>query len=91
MMSNGDANDPKVLDKSNKIFKLNVTDNSHIVARCVEILYDGGIITVLTDTLYGVACLAQCTEAVERLYALKSRNVIKPVAICFGERNESSL
>ena len=85
MMSNGDANDPKVMDENNKIFKLNDTDNSHIVARCVEILHDGGIIAVPTDTLYGVACLAQCTEAVERLYALKSRNAVKPVAICVGE------
>ena len=68
-----------------KFFKLGENDNSDIVARCVEILHKGGIVALPTDTLYGVACLAQCTEAVERLYALKSRNSLKPVAICVGE------
>jgi len=83
-MSSEIMNTPKVMKESN-IFKLDENDNSHIVARCTEILHKGGIIAVPTDTLYGVACLAQCTEAVERLYALKSRNALKPVAICVGE------
>ena len=68
-----------------KIFKLSNHDNSDVVARCVEVLHQGGVVGIPTDTLYGVACLAQCTEAVERLYALKGRNALKPVAICVGE------
>ena len=88
MMSNGNGSIMRSA-KDNFIvgdtfFKLH-EDNSDIIARCVEILHKGGIIAVPTDTLYGVACLAQCTEAVERLYALKSRNTLKPVAICVGE------
>jgi hypothetical protein len=31
---------------------------------------------------YGVACLAQSTEAVSQLYAIKGRDMAKPVAIC---------
>lgn len=68
-----------------KIYKLNDHDNSDVIAKCVKILQRGGIIATPTDTLYGVACLAQCSEAVERLYALKERHAMKPVAICVGE------
>ena len=68
-----------------EIFKLNDHDNSDIIAKCVKILHKGGIIATPTDTLYGFACLAQCTEAVEQLYALKGRHALKPIAICVGE------
>ncbi|CAK8690843.1 threonylcarbamoyl-AMP synthase-like [Clavelina lepadiformis] len=66
------------------------SDNSEIIAQCVRILHRGGVIAIPTDTLYGVACLAQCTEAVEKLYALKERNTVKPVAICVGETYDVS-
>nr|XP_002131919.2 yrdC domain-containing protein, mitochondrial [Ciona intestinalis] len=69
-----------------KFFKLSHTnDNEDVIESCVRILHRGGIVALPTDTLYGVACLAQSTEAVEKLYEIKARNPLKPVAICVGD------
>ncbi|NXG01642.1 YRDC protein, partial [Sakesphorus luctuosus] len=38
-----------------------------------------------TDTVYGVACLAQDSAAVRSIYSLKGRNGDKPLAICLGD------
>lgn len=73
------STNPKFLTLSDK------NDNSHIIESLVGILHKGGIVAVPTDTVYGVACLAQSTEAVEKLYSIKSRNPLKPIAICVGE------
>lgn len=42
------------------------------------------MIAIPTDTIYGVAALAQSTEAVTKLYEIKRRHEEKPVAICVG-------
>ncbi|TRZ18018.1 hypothetical protein HGM15179_009106 [Zosterops borbonicus] len=45
----------------------------------------GGLVAVPTDTVYGVACLAQDSAAVRSIYSLKGRNGAKPLAICLGD------
>ncbi|NXL82843.1 YRDC protein, partial [Leptocoma aspasia] len=45
----------------------------------------GGLVAVPTDTVYGVACLAQDSAAVRSIYRLKGRNGAKPLAICLGD------
>lgn len=37
-----------------------------------------------TDTIYGVACLAQDSRAVRAVYSLKGRDGTKPLAICLA-------
>uniref|UniRef100_A0A8D0GGY4 Threonylcarbamoyl-AMP synthase n=1 Tax=Sphenodon punctatus TaxID=8508 RepID=A0A8D0GGY4_SPHPU len=51
----------------------------------VGILREGGLVGVPTDTIYGIACLAQDSQAVRNIYSLKGRNGAKPLAICLGE------
>ncbi|XP_075029969.1 threonylcarbamoyl-AMP synthase [Calonectris borealis] len=48
-------------------------------------LQAGGLVAVPTDTVYGVACLAQDSGAVRSIYSLKGRNGEKPLAICLGD------
>ncbi|XP_025899269.1 yrdC domain-containing protein, mitochondrial, partial [Nothoprocta perdicaria] len=43
------------------------------------------LVAVPTDTVYGVACLAQDPRAVRRIYSLKGRNGAKPLAVCLGD------
>lgn len=50
----------------------------------VASLKGGHVIALPTDTIYGVAALAQSTEAVSKLYEIKKRHEEKPVAICVG-------
>jgi L-threonylcarbamoyladenylate synthase len=46
-------------------------------------LYQGGLVTLPSDTVYGLACLATVPEAVERIYEVKGRRREKPVALVF--------
>ncbi|XP_053942700.1 threonylcarbamoyl-AMP synthase isoform X2 [Cuculus canorus] len=56
-----------------------------VVATTARALLAGGLVAVPTDTVYGVACLAQDTGAVQSIYRLKGRDGGKPLAICLGE------
>lgn len=50
----------------------------------IEALRSGGIIALPTDTIYGVASLAQNQKAVNKIYNIKRRVESKPLAICVG-------
>lgn len=56
-----------------------------ILNAAVTSLKSGHVIALPTDTIYGVAALAQSTEAVSQLYEIKKRHEEKPVAICVGK------
>lgn len=51
-------------------------------ARAAECLDKGQVIAVPTDTIYGLACSANCPNAIKKLYTIKGRDSEKPVAIC---------
>ncbi|XP_054079927.1 threonylcarbamoyl-AMP synthase isoform X2 [Rissa tridactyla] len=55
------------------------------VAAAAGALQAGGLVALPTDTVYGVACLAQDSAAVRSIYSLKGRNGGKPLAICLGD------
>uniref|UniRef100_A0A8C3QVT4 Threonylcarbamoyl-AMP synthase n=1 Tax=Cyanoderma ruficeps TaxID=181631 RepID=A0A8C3QVT4_9PASS len=55
------------------------------VTAAAAALQAGGLVAVPTDTVYGVACLAQDSAAVRSIYSLKGRNGAKPLAICLGD------
>lgn len=60
-------------------------DWGEAVAAAAAALQAGGLVAVPTDTVYGVACLAQDSAAVRSIYSLKGRNGAKPLAICLGD------
>ncbi|KAM3964047.1 LOW QUALITY PROTEIN: threonyl-carbamoyl synthesis 1 [Aphomia sociella] len=51
-------------------------------ARAADYVANGQVIAVPTDTIYGLACSANCPEAIKKLYTIKGRDSAKPVAIC---------
>lgn len=53
--------------------------------RAADSLKAGKIISVPTDTIYGVAALAQSNEAIEAIYEIKQRHREKPIAICVAD------
>ncbi|XP_034731113.1 yrdC domain-containing protein, mitochondrial [Etheostoma cragini] len=61
------------------------TDVAEILSYTVKALKEGHVVGVPTDTIYGLACLAQNSEAVRKTYDIKGRNGHKPLAICVGE------
>ncbi|CAB3220228.1 unnamed protein product [Arctia plantaginis] len=50
--------------------------------KAAQFLIKGDVIAVPTDTIYGLACSANCPDAIKKLYAIKGRDSAKPVAIC---------
>ncbi|XP_061453259.1 threonylcarbamoyl-AMP synthase [Rhineura floridana] len=48
-------------------------------------LGSGGLVALPTDTVYGVACLAQDSRALRAVYRLKGRARDKPLAICLAD------
>ncbi|XP_036208950.1 yrdC domain-containing protein, mitochondrial [Myotis myotis] len=47
-------------------------------------LRSGAVVAVPTDTLYGLACSASCSAALDAVYRLKGRSEAKPLAVCLG-------
>lgn len=46
-----------------------------------KLLLSGHVGIVPTDTIYGISCLANSTENVEKIYAIKQRDFDKPFII----------
>ncbi|XP_049291357.1 threonylcarbamoyl-AMP synthase [Anopheles funestus] len=63
--------------------------NAQIVA--VEKLKRGEVIAIPTDTVYGLACSANNPVAIHRLYNIKGRTELKPVAICVATIDDLKL
>lgn len=61
------------------------TDGADVLGHTVKALQEGHVVGLPTDTIYGLACLAQNSEAVSKIYDIKGRNAQKPLAICVGE------
>ncbi|XP_075051499.1 threonylcarbamoyl-AMP synthase [Mixophyes fleayi] len=49
------------------------------------ILQQNGVVGLPTDTIYGIACLAQNSQSISNIYNIKGRNGTKPLAICVGD------
>ena len=53
--------------------------------RAEQLLKCDGVVALPTDTIYGICCLAQRAPPVHRLYEIKRRQAVKPVAICVAQ------
>ncbi|CAH8865509.1 unnamed protein product [Trichobilharzia szidati] len=68
---------------NNKI--ITVKDASLNLSSIVQLLNQGGVIALPTDTIYGLACSVYNTEAIERICRIKGRSETKPMAICLDQ------
>lgn len=72
------SNGPCVLQQESR------TDGAEVLRQTANALQEGHVVALPTDTIYGLACLAQNSEAVSRIYDIKWRDTQKPLAICVG-------
>lgn len=70
--------------KQSQFLSLDTDSLDEVVARVVECLKTGGVVAIPTDTIYGIACLAQHVDGVHSVYRIKGREEGKPLAICVG-------
>jgi len=61
------------------------TTSREAIERAVRALRREKVIALPTDTIYGFACDARSPAGVAALYAMKSRDFAKPIAIAVGE------
>lgn len=58
------------------------------VSLAVQLINEGGVIALPTDTVYGLAASAQNPTSIAKLYNIKGRNLHKPIAICTHDVND---
>jgi tRNA threonylcarbamoyl adenosine modification protein (Sua5/YciO/YrdC/YwlC family) len=76
----------RLLNKMNpKIIKTNEKGAIEIASQLIK---EGQVIALPTDTIYGLACNANDPEAIKKLYNIKGRNFEKPVAICVSDYDD---
>lgn len=54
-----------------------------------ESLQSGGVLLLPTETVYGLACAATDSMAVDKIYAIKGRDFEKPLAVCVKDLAEA--
>ena len=65
-------------------------DSKHILSfdECVQILNNGGVCCIPTDTVYCLACRADNPEGIRRIYDIKSRPSEKPLSLWLSSIDE---
>lgn len=58
------------------------------IKEATTLLSEGKIIALPTDTIYGIGCLIENDESLNKLYEIKRRDLAKPIAICVHNLNE---
>ena len=72
-------------DAAQKLVSLSDVTEDELLDCAKQHLQRGGVVAVPTDTIYGVAALAQNTKGIRQLYTIKERDRQKPIAICVGD------
>lgn len=73
---------PDGVGKSSQIVK---SLDHAAVEIAANLIKKGLLVSVPTDTIYGIACDAQSTTGVESIYKVKRRDVKNRIAICVGD------
>lgn len=60
---------------------LKVSCNKEGIEKASEIINEGGIVIFPTDTVYGIGCNPYNKESVEKIYKIKSRDIMKSVPV----------
>ncbi len=60
---------------------LRLTDSKADICRAAEILKDGGIVAIPTETVYGLAASAFCSDAIDKVFVAKGRPQDNPLIV----------
>jgi len=73
------------------VLRLDATEDPEaVVDAVVEVLLDGGVVVLPTDTVYGLAALPGDEAAMARLFALKGRDASTPIAVLCADLRQAS-
>lgn len=60
-----------------------------MILNIVKCLKNSGVVVIPTDTLYALTCDATCDEAVKKIFAIKHRDISKPLPILVRDIDEA--
>ena len=58
-----------------------IFDDKNFVEKLNTTLKNGGVVSFVTDTVWGVGCLPNSEQGVEKIYELKNRDRSKPLIL----------
>ena len=70
-----------IIKEKNDDDVLKVSCNKEGIEKASQIVSQGGIMIFPTDTVYGIGCNPYNKEAVEKIYKIKSRDIMKSVPV----------
>ena len=70
-----------IIKEKNDDDVLKVSCNKEGIEKASEIINQGGIAIFPTDTVYGIGCNPYNKESVEKIYKIKSRDIMKPLPV----------
>lgn len=70
-----------IIKEKNGVKILKVSCNKEGIEKASEIINQGGIVIFPTDTVYGIGCDPFNKESVEKIYKIKSRDIMKSVPV----------
>lgn len=69
-----------------KILKINANNpEKNKIKAAISVLKRGGIIVYPTDTVYGIGANILDVEAVQKVYQVKKRSLLKPISACVSK------
>ena len=72
-----------------EILKIDVYNSEEIIfIQAAEILANGGIVAYPTETFYGLGADATNEEAIEKIFAVKGRNLKNPISLIIGQTDD---
>ena len=73
------------------VLRLDATEEPEaVVDAVVELLLEGGVVVLPTDTVYGLAALPGDEAAMARLFALKGRDASAPIAVLCADLRQAA-
>jgi L-threonylcarbamoyladenylate synthase len=66
-------------------------DHPEAINKAANVLLNNGVIAFPTDTVYGIACLAFNSDAIERIFSIKGRDSNKALPILIGNLEQLGL
>ncbi len=60
---------------------MDILNDVNFTKKLNDTLKNGGVISFVTDTVWGVGCLPNSKEGVEKIYSLKNRDTSKPLIL----------
>jgi len=91
LFSNSSKTKHKFLYSTMTLQKVFDSSTNNSIEMACQVLNNGNIIAVPTDTVYGLACNANDSMAIKKLYSIKGREQMKPVAICVSNLKDLKL